>query len=234
MSFPLTIVSGYWQVKNKHDLKYLAWFKNTLKINCPYVFFGTNESIEVIKSYRGSLPTYYIVCELDEFYMFKYKDRMITHPFDCPSIELNMIWNEKIFLIEKAARINPFNSEFFAWIDAGICTYRDNMPPNKEFPDLNKLVNLPKDKFIFTSSSNSYYESHLLNTINYHHISGTYVLNINIIEKIIDLYKEYLERYLKLDKVYTDQIILTHIFNDYPKLFYKLGHGYGTILSLLY
>lgn len=233
MSFPLTIVSGYWQVKNKHDLKYLNWFTNTLKINCPYIFFGTNESIEVIKPYRGSLPTYYIVCELEDFYTYKYKNRMITHPGDCPSVELNMIWNEKIFFIEKAARINPFNSEFFSWIDAGICTYRYTEPPSKPFPDLNKLSLLPKDKFIFTSSIRPFYEPALLNTY-YHHISGTYVLNINIIEKVVDLYKEYVEKLIKPDGIYTDQVILTHIFNDYPKLFYKLGDGYGEAVPLLY
>jgi hypothetical protein len=45
MSAPLTAVSGYWSVKNKHDSKYLEWFKNTLQIRCPYVFFGNKFGI---------------------------------------------------------------------------------------------------------------------------------------------------------------------------------------------
>ena len=32
----LTCVSGYWNVKNKHDNKFNNWFENTLIINCPY------------------------------------------------------------------------------------------------------------------------------------------------------------------------------------------------------
>jgi len=36
--FKLTCVSGYWKIKNKHENNYDNWFKNTLKINCPYVF----------------------------------------------------------------------------------------------------------------------------------------------------------------------------------------------------
>ena len=54
----LTCVSGYWRIKNKHDNKFENWFNNTLKINCPYVFFSDKETIE-IKKYRGDLPTQY-------------------------------------------------------------------------------------------------------------------------------------------------------------------------------
>lgn len=233
MSYPLTIVSGYWPVKNKHDLRYLHWFQNTLQINCPYVFFGDEQTIEFVKQFRGTLPTYYVKCELEEFYTYKYKDRMLTNQYDCPSVELNIIWNEKVFLLEKASILNPFNSEFFAWVDAGICTYRDSAPPTRPFPDLNKLALLPKDKFIFTSSQAPNYEPSRLHTY-YHHVSGTYVLHINIISEIIILYKEYLEKLLKPDNIYTDQVILTHIYNDNPDIFFKIGDGYGELLPILY
>ena len=56
----LTCVSGYWIIKNKHGDMFNKWFNNTLKINCPYVFFSDKETIEVIKNYRQDLPTYYI------------------------------------------------------------------------------------------------------------------------------------------------------------------------------
>ena len=42
----LTCVSGYWKIKNKHDNKFENWFNNTLKFNCPYVFFSDKETIE--------------------------------------------------------------------------------------------------------------------------------------------------------------------------------------------
>ena len=235
MSYPLTAVSGYWIVKNKFDTEYLTWFNNTLKINCPYVFFGNSETIEIAKKYRGSLPTHYIECEISDFYMYKYKDYMITDPRHCPSVELNMVWNEKIFLVENAAKLNPYNSEFFAWIDSGICVYRHKMPPTFQFPNSNKLTLLPKDKFIFTTTEHPVFEPDKLHNPNYHCISGTsYILHKNMIPRIIYLYKEYLKKYLNLDRLYTDQIILTIIFNDNPELFYKLGHGYGEIIPLLY
>ena len=64
-----TVVSGYWIVKNKrshHD--YLNRFSRSLKINCPYVFFGNKESIKIVKKFRTDLPTYYIECDINNFY----------------------------------------------------------------------------------------------------------------------------------------------------------------------
>ena len=46
----LTIVSGFWKVKNKHDNKFENWFSKTLKINCPYVFFGNEETMNVVSA----------------------------------------------------------------------------------------------------------------------------------------------------------------------------------------
>ena len=35
----MTCVSGFWTVNNKHGNQYMDWFQNSLKVNCPYVFF---------------------------------------------------------------------------------------------------------------------------------------------------------------------------------------------------
>ena len=42
----LTCVSGYWKIKNKHDNKFDEWLKNTLKINCSYVFFSDKNQLK--------------------------------------------------------------------------------------------------------------------------------------------------------------------------------------------
>ena len=66
----VTIVSGYWKVTSKysHD-KFEKWFDNTLSINCPYVFIGNEESINIVKAIRKDLPTYYINIEISDFYL---------------------------------------------------------------------------------------------------------------------------------------------------------------------
>ena len=230
----LTCVTGYWNVKNKHNDKYNEWFKNTLSINCPYIIFTDINSIDMIKECRQHFPTYYINCNIEDFYTFKYKDKMIVNDIHCPSVELNLVWNEKIFMIQKAAIINPFNSDWFKWIDAGTCIYRNVKPSNIIFPDNDKLCGLPTDKFIY-SSSNKYIAGLVSNTNCYHHISGTsYILHKSMINMFTELYKTYLDKLLDKNNIWTDQVILTHIYRDHPKLFFKLCDGYGTITKYLY
>ena len=231
----LTCISGYWKIKNKHGNNFDNWFNTTLKINSPYIFFGDRETIELVKSYRHGLPTYYIVLNLEEFKTYKLKDRMVTDPIHCPSIELNLIWNEKIFMIERAFKINPFSSEYFCWIDAGICTYRNLAPPLRPFPDINKLNKLPQDKLIY-SASNYWFKKKFIKGKYYlnHHISGTaYILHKNLINKFVSIYNNYLNLIDKND-IWTDQVILTHIFKDYTHLFYKYCDGYGSIIRELF
>ena len=229
----MTCVSGYWKVDNKHGNQYGEWFKHTLRINCPYVFFGDKETIEMIKPFRDGLPTFYIECKIEDFVTYKYKNRMITHPIHCPSVELNLIWNEKIFLIQKALELNPFHSDFFCWVDAGLCTYRNTMPPPRPFPNLTKLNTLPTNKFIYTSSE-PYNESNISKTNYYHHICGTsYILHKNMVNDVAVLYNQYLNNLLDTNNIWTDQVILTHMYKNHKHLFHKLGDGYGEICNLL-
>ena len=179
------------------------------------------------------MPTYYIELNIEDFYIYEYKDKMTEHRTHCPSIELNLIWNEKIFLLQKAATINPYNSDYFMWNDAGICIYRNNIPPSIPFPNSKKLSLLPKDKFIY-SSSNEYIEEKVNTNEYYHHISGTFILHKNIIDNFVEIYKKYLDKLIDKNNIWTEQVILTHIFKDHKHLFYKLCHGYGNIITKLY
>lgn len=230
----MTCVSGFWRVNNKHGNQYMDWFQNSLKVNCPYVFFSDKETIETIKKYRQDLPTFYVECNIQDFFTYKYKDKMITHPIHCPSIELNLIWNEKIFLIKKTLELNPFSTDFFCWVDAGICTYRNVSPPNTPFPNIGKLDKLPKDKFTY-SSSNPYIEMKVTNSNYYHHISGTsYILHKNIINDFAYIYEKYMDKLLNKNNIWTDQVILTYIYKDYKHIFFELCSGYGEIIPFLY
>jgi glycosyl transferase family 25 len=238
--YRMTCVSAYWDVGNKHDSKkYSIWFHNTLCVNCPYVFFGDAATIEMVKRIRSVLacPTHYIECKIEDFYTYQYKSRMAaTHPIHCPSVELNMIWNEKIFLLQKASKINPFQSDFFKWIDAGHCVYRSQPPPGLVFPDPDKLNDLPREKFIYSSSNIAEFDANyfMQDPLNCHHVSGTFVLHLDLIDTFVEIYKEYLHKMLNPKTLLTDQIVLTHIYKDKPELFYKISDGYGKIVVKLY
>jgi len=233
----LTCVSCYYRVKNKHDDHYLEWFQNTLSIQCPYVLFGNKESITILKQFRNEENTLYIEYNIEDFMTYPYKDKMVTHPRHCPSIELNLIWNEKIFMIQKARQMNPFQSEWFHWIDAGICTFRDTKPPHRVFPSAEKLKELDsfKELFLF-SSSNAFIPEYITPHQYYHCISGTYVIHKDRVERFANLYREYLEKCVdkNKDNIWTDQVIWTHIYKDYPQLFMKLCDGYGEVTKYLF
>lgn len=229
-----TCVSGYWRIVNKHsDDNFSQWFETTLRVNCPYVFFGTKETIELAKKYRRELPTYYIELDVEQFHTYKYKDKMKTDPKHCPSQELNIIWNEKIFLIEKAKQLNIFKSDYFMWMDAAICSLRNTTHTKEPFPNEDKLSTIvKKHKFNFTSSDHPAFEPHRLGTY-YHFVSGTFILHESIVDIALQLYRIYLEKYIEPTNLYTDQIIWTYIYNDFPDLFNQIGHGYGEIINLL-
>lgn len=229
----ITCVSCYYNVKNKHDDKYLKWFENTLTINCPYVFFTTRENIDIIKKFRKDIPTFFIEYNIEEFYTYSFKEKMVTHPIHCPSVELNLIWNEKLFMMEKAKELNPFQSDWFQWIDAGICVFRDNIPPQITYPNKDKLKLLPINKFIYCSS-NYYNEENVKPEIYYHYIAGTsFILHKNFLSIYLEIYKKFLNLIDK-NNIWTDQVIHTHIYKKCPKLFFHVCYGYGEIVNQLY
>ena len=237
--YSFTAVSGYWIINNKHNNnEFRKWLHNTLQINCPYVFFGNDESLNIIKSIRESInnfPSVYINLNIEDFYTYKYKDFIKTHQQHCPSIELNMIWNEKIFLIQKASKLNPFNTESFAWIDAGISTYRNKKPSPNIFPNVRKFESLPKDKMICCPTDSPIFNRNMaLSSQYYHYISGNYIVSKSILDIIVELFSKYLDNYMnKNDWKYTDQVIWTKIYTNHPELFHIIGKSYGDIWNFL-
>ena len=155
-----------------------------------------------------------------------------------------MIYHEKIFMIKKAIEINPFNSEYFHWIDSGICSYRRKLPPQIEFPN-KKIYNLlPKNKFIFSASNPYLSDDQFKNTIqneNYHHYitGGSFLVDKNIIDDIINCYIFHLN---KLDKIYAEQHVLTEVHRSLPNLFHSIydtnklldSKGYGFVIQYLF
>jgi hypothetical protein len=213
MEYPLTCVSSFFQVKhNKYSSNsYLNWFENTLNVNCPYVFFTSADMVDTIKKYRKDFPTVFVVCDISGFETFKYSKRLITSQIHCPSIELNLIWLEKVVMMKKAKDMNPFKSEWFHWIDAGCCSLRTMDGIKTLRTDFVEFANsLPKDKFIF-SSSEPYNKAQIRKCNYYHCISGTsYLLHMLAIDSFYDKYSDYLNTVLNKKNIWIDHLP-THV-----------------------
>ena len=198
----LTVVSGFWNIKSKHsESLFKSWFWTTLRINCPYMMFGDKGGLDIVSSFRRDFSTQYIELPIEQFYTYRFKDTIGINERHVPSKELNMIWNEKLFLIQKAKELNPFHSEWFLWVDAGISLYRDKIPPETPLGNSKKISELPKDKIIFTSSEKSVFDEKefILNKY-YHYISGTYMIHKNFIDEFVEIYKEACQKYLTLSE----------------------------------
>jgi hypothetical protein len=231
-----TCVSGYWRIGNKHGNQYNDWFENTLAINCPYIFFTTEDNIESINNFRKNYPTHYITKNITDFKTYKLNINNITHGEHVPSKELGLVWLEKIDLIREAASLNPYNSEWFCWVDAGICSYRETKPSSNKFPNPEKIHLLSKSLINYSSSDDITDErlSELKNWKHIHKIAGTaYILHISIIDFVHHLFYKYLDKCISETDTYTcysDQSIWSRIYIDLPTLFNKVGHGYGQIV----
>jgi hypothetical protein len=153
--------------------------------------------------------------ELTDFVTYKFKDRIETDPVHCPSAELGLVWNEKIFMIKDATTLNPFQSDYFAWVDAGLCVYREHAPPPYPFQTLSFLDH---DRFNYTSCPD-------------HKVTGTYALAKLAAPRYASMY---LEKLLQSPVIFTDQITWSAIYADRPDLFHRVGQGYGTLFQKFY
>jgi hypothetical protein len=236
MQSPITCVSGFWNVENKYQKSYVeSWLHRTLRINNPYVIYCNDKDEPFLKSCRGDLPTVFVKKEITDFVTYKHYNAIQTNPRHVPSKELQLIWNEKLFLLRETARSNPFNSDWFLWMDAGLFLYRDKEPPKETFC-VERLKTLPKDRLIFSSSDSPTCEYSSIREGNYYHyVSGIFMIHKDFVEEFVSMYEMYIDKLLsKKDWIYTDQVILTHMYKEHPEMFYWVIHDYAGLVLWLY
>ena len=221
---PVTVVSGYWKIKSKHsEFKYNKWFENTLSLNAPYVFFYEDEDIKQrVSEIRRDLPTVFIYKKMADFLSAKEYRAIWTHDEHVPTTNLGKIWIEKVNLVRDAASQNPFNSEWFAWVDAGNSYYRDMKPSENAWPNKESLANLPKDKIAYIGTRDE--------AASHDFAGGAFMYHKSIVQKVHDLfYSQYLACGTEHNdwRCGSDQCVFTQLKNKNPELFHRVGDGDG-------
>jgi hypothetical protein len=136
---PVTIVSCYYQLeKSKHSVQeYRSWIENFLRhVDQPIVMFGEESTLESMKQIReeanlGSkfygiaLPFSECNYSSEEWIMKWNKQLELSNFKHLHGQELFRVWANKSFFVQKAMELNPFQSDSFAWCDAGC--WRDPM-----------------------------------------------------------------------------------------------------------
>lgn len=162
----VSIVSCYFKIKSKHSYdNYNIWMRNMLEnIDTPMIIYCDLESSDMIRTYRGNKPLELVVMSFNDFYTMKYADyweyayeidpeRKIHNPL------LYMIWNEKIAFVNRACSSNPFETDYFMWVDIGCFRNRierGDIPINliANFPNREKVKLIPDNKILFLRTCN--------------------------------------------------------------------------------
>jgi hypothetical protein len=208
-----------------------------MPINAPMVFYYEDDFVvKLVSNARVGLLTKFIKLPMSKFKVNNIYQDNWTHPKHIPSQELGKIWLEKIFIITRTLELNPFNSSWFAWYDAGMAFYRKSKIPSSPWPNPTMLQFLPKDKILYTDSR-SYKDGHSF--------SGTaFLLHKSIANRVANLFMNEIEscandsKHGSLGDMFyscgSDQIIWSRLkMTLASSMFHKVGSGYGTLIPLL-
>lgn len=142
----VTLVTAFFDLgsRSKHKpTEYTQWIGNFFpKVATPMVVFTSESLVSNLRELRGSLPAvfdaYSSVWDLPPaaHYHAALMDQVSLDPekgMHYP--ELYAIWSSKVWFMMAAAAHNPFSSQYFVWVDAGV--FRGRSFPH--WPSVGKL-----------------------------------------------------------------------------------------------
>lgn len=147
-SIPITMVTAIYDigraaVDGRGMLEYKEWLLKTLKAVkdpfCLYMDRRLGWKTHILEARQEIGPIKIIETDISEISMWKYKDKINSilnnpqfkaqqkHPRDITNLldGYCMIQYSKFGFLEDTIQQNPFNSEYFSWIDAGLSRFID-------------------------------------------------------------------------------------------------------------
>jgi len=211
---------------------------NVLRINAPMVFFyDTNSIQQEVERIRVGYPTKFFELKISEFSIENIYKPQWVHSLHIPSQELGKVWLEKIFMLERSEKLNPFHTEWFVWMDCGNAYYRTLKMPALQWPNPNILDKMPKNKILHTTSDELDANTHTFagTAFGMHKsiVSTVFrqtVIDCSTVSKVGNHIMEGFE-------CGSDQYIFSIMKEKNPSGFHQIGpkdkNGYGTLIPLL-
>ena len=162
----VTIVTAFFDIGREHNgdgrklTDYLDWIKKTLQLNCNLFIVTEKKFVDLMKDNRPSKYKTYIKEDiLENASYYKYFPRMkeilnsedyktrIAYPnrVECKLPEYNVIQYSKFGWLADAIKENPFDSDYFFWMDAGISRFFYNMNLQNPYPNNISFSNIFND-----------------------------------------------------------------------------------------
>ena len=137
----VTVVTSWYRISSKYSTEtYLEWINRFLSIPCNLIIF--TDTVEDFAVKRENVRVIHL--DISDFETSKYDDYWkycehidierksgVNH-----SVKLYKLWAEKVFLCNRAVKLNPFGTEYFCWCDIGIVRQSDMFPMIYSFPCL--------------------------------------------------------------------------------------------------
>merc|ERR1740121_1101741 len=194
-------------------------------LNTPMAFYGDAFGLENMLAARGDAQPPALGATEVNFSslepcashgdMMRQNPTFWTHPRDCPSISLGCVWDGKISILSRAAREHP-DYDLYAWVDVGMHasgTSRDvfRSHDRKPWPHPKKLAMLTLEKLFYRK-----------------------------LQECVEYWEHRDRVYIEGDNAYfggygclSEQMILSVIARNQPRLFNWVGQGWGRIAANL-
>lgn len=147
---------------------YLQWFEETLQLPLPMVLFIPKSLEEFVVSHRKSCyKTHIIIQELEEIpyaYLEPKMNSLLLDPIyqhkirdptrvECKLAYYNIIQYSKFKWLEIATNINPFQTNYFFWMDAGISRFI----PKELYHRVTPRLSIPEKKLLIQNNDIYYH-----------------------------------------------------------------------------
>jgi len=244
MSKQSTVVTCYYKIDGKcpHE-NYQQWMKNMLtNIRTNMVIFCGKDMIDELRELRSEFSdtTVFIVKELEELPMYRLFSIWDYHNVLDPeshihSVELYILWNNKLCFVNDAIKLNPFRTDWFVWMDIGAFRNRKgesgDISPNDigDWPSDERIDMLPPDRMTFVKTDPDVdiaeFDTHS-NGVTVEdlsdmpaHVGGLFVVNVESFVKIFREFYRLMTEYIKMNRFAgKDQNMMANMVVSRPDL----------------
>ena len=241
INYHSTLVSAFFDISRlgRPKEEYFEWLKQTQKLNAPFILFIQKKyEKNVSEMFQNRKKPFLIIpTELNDLYFYKdiekvknitespnYRSRVSSSGrIECSNPLYSIVIFSKFYLMNRTAQMNPFNSEKFIWMDAGISRFYAGF--NLSLP-ING-TRIPNDKYFIIFETTAYSNPLFINKDVNNLLWGdkSFVLagimggTPKIISKVTKLMVKQWNRMISNNLINNEQIALILSYFEEPGLF---------------
>lgn len=247
----LTLVTGFFDL-NKFEKRpneksrenYMAWADYLFKLDMNMVFVVAGEDYNYVWKKRADYnllhKTFICKKEFSELKFYNLRDELDVykkeHPImnslpnkDSPNYII-LTWN-KIYFVEEIMKINPFNTNYFGWIDFGIYNViRDNLPTNiyETLQPTTTKVKIMELRHVFDKETTDMYN--YCAYFRWKYAGGLWTGHTSSLTKLISLFKKQLFEILSMRIFAHEETLFALVYKNNKDLFELYYGDYYQIL----